>query len=385
MPEKVLVITGTEAAGKTTVVDALVANGKAELVVAVTTRDRRADDMGRYSYKTLARFEKHEADGDLVVSTEYRGKRYGILRTDLQKVLSSGKLAVLTLTPASVGKFLQDYDSETQVLSVFIDADDSALDERVVARGGSPDPKRRELDRTFRSAATYSLSNRNINDTVAAVELLLAGQGRSGILPHQWISGLLKAGMLLEEAEVSGVQAASYDLRLGDEYFYGGRIKRLSSTNPILTIEPYDYAIVTSKERARMPNDVAGRFDLSVGLFSQGVILSNGPQIDPGFEGNLFCLLLNTSSSPVLLRRGHHYATLEMSRMLESSDKPYAGDRQGKGSILDYLPSNAARGAINELKRELEQLRKESSRLQTFFIAALSLMFAVSALLAATR
>jgi hypothetical protein len=70
---------------------------------------------------------------------------------------------------------------------------------------------------------------------------------------------------------------------------------------------------------------------------------------------------------------------------MEASDSPYKGARQGKESILDYLPANAARGAINELKRELEQMRKEGARLQTFFIAALSLMFAVSALFMATR
>lgn len=380
-----LVMTGTEAAGKSTLADALVASGKAMNVLAVTTRKRRDDDQGRYRYTTETAFTRREAAGELVVSTDYRGQKYGILKSDLDDAVASGKIAILTLTPHSVRDFLLRQSAGGPTLSVFVDADDADLDQRITARGGTPDSERRWRDREVKGVATYQLKNDRLDKSLAALELLINGNSRSGVLPHQWWVALLEAGMLLEESDLDNVQAASYDLSLGDEYFYAGRIKRLSSSKPILTIAPYDYAIVTSRERARMPQDMVGRFDLSVGLFSQGVILSNGPQIDPGFEGNLFCLLFNTSSSPVLLRRGHHYATLEVSKILEPSDAPYRGARQGKGSILDYLPSNAAQGAINELKREVEQLRKDSSRLQTFFIAAMSLMFAVSALLAAAR
>jgi deoxycytidine triphosphate deaminase len=385
MAPAVLVLTGTEAAGKSTLADEFVNRLGAIHVVAVTTRDERPDDNGKYRYITPAKFSAHESKNELVVSTEYRTKHYGILKSDLQAAIDSGRQVVLTITPQSVKAFTAGQSSEMDIVSVFLDSDDGALDQRIGERAQNPNAERREVDRSFSGDSTYVIYNSSVDDTFIALEALVNGESRSGILPYQWISKLLRVGLLLEKFDVSNIQAASYDLSLGDEYFYGGRIKKLSSNNPILTIEPYDYAIVTSLERARMPRDIAGRFGLSVGLFSQGVILSNGPQVDPGFEGNLFCLLLNTSSSPVLLRRGQHYATLEFHRILEPSDHPYTGSRQGKESVLDYLPSNAARGAINELKRELEQLRKDSSRLQTFFIAALSLMFAFAAILAATR
>lgn len=54
-----------------------------------------------------------------------------------------------------------------------------------------------------------------------------------------------------------------------------GKIKKLSGADPFLTIEPYDYAIVSCKERACMPRDVIAKFGLTVGLFCQGIILSN--------------------------------------------------------------------------------------------------------------
>ena len=354
-------------------------------MVAVTTRAPRPGDPTPYRHVTKAAFAKYEARDELAVMTQYRGERYGILRADLQDAIDSGRLAVLTLAPDSVASFAEKHSKEIDVVSVFLDAEDTVLNERILQRSNAPDAERRARDRTFSRDATYTIQSVSLPAIAQALQLLVASTDKSGLLPHQWIVTLLNAGLLLEDFEIANVQAASYDLSLGDEYFYGGRVKRLSASKPMLTIEPYDYAIVTSKERARLPRDIAGRFGVSVGLFSQGVVLSNGPQIDPGFEGSLFCLLLNTSSSPVLLRRGQHYATLEFQRILEPSDRPYAGARQGKQSILDYLPNNAARGAINELKRELEQLRKDTSRLQTFFIAALSLMFAFAALLAATR
>lgn len=63
----------------------------------------------------------------------------------------------------------------------------------------------------------------------------------------------------------------------------------------------------------------------------------------------MFCLLLNTSSSPVLLKRRQHYATLEFHKLVEPMYS-YGGQYQAK-NLLHYLPSNAARGAINELKK----------------------------------
>ncbi len=212
---------------------------------------------------------------------------------------------------------------------------------------------------------------------------LWATRERSGVLPGSLIGRLLACGTLLENAEPGKVEGASYDLRLGDEYFYGGQIHRLSDEEPILTLEPYDYAIVTSHEIADLPREISGRFDLTVGLFCQGVILSNGPQVDPGFRGPLFCLLFNTSSSPILLKRRHHYATIEFHKVLWPT-AGYRGHYQAK-TLIDYLPTNAARGAINELKRELEEVRKESKGLQGTTWAILSLVLAMIAVFVSFR
>lgn len=191
---------------------------------------------------------------------------------------------------------------------------------------------------------------------------------------------MIDCGVLLRGTDPKMIKGASYDLRLGDEYYYSGEIRRLSEEKPFLTIEPYDYAIVSCKETACIPRDVIAKFGLTVGLFCQGIILSNGPQIDPGFRGTLFCLLFNTSNRAVHLKRGKHHATIEFNKLIGYAG-PYKGQYQGKKSIIDYIPGNALQGAINELKKEVEQLKSESRIMQNIYLGVVALMFAIISIL----
>ena len=254
------------------------------------------------------------------------------------------------------------------------------MDERLGRRDGQViggARERREIDRKAGTCGLYTVRAGETEATVELIRTLWRTRNRSGVLPRTVIERLVACGTLLERASADRVQEASYDLRLGDEYYYGGRIHRLTDSEPILLLAPYDYVIVTSHEIADLPREVTGRFDLTVGLFCQGVILSNGPQVDPGFRGPLFCLLFNTSSSPVLLKRRQKYATIEFHKTLGPT-VGYTGSYQGK-TLIDYLPSNAARGAINELKVQLEEVRKESRNLQATMFAILSLILAMIA------
>jgi len=318
--------------------------------------------------------------GLLVISAEYAGHLYGIRVGDLQAIENSQKIPILIVTPDSV-QSLNGQNTERPFLTVFIDSPDQILDSRLKGRPAS-DPKiiadQRLSDRAFKSACIYCLDNIRLEATVELLRSLWDYAQVGGVVSERLINLMITCGVLLERASPESVSGASYDLSLGDEYFYAGKIHYLSEREPILTIEPYDYAIVTSHETAALPRDISGRFDLAINLFCQGVILSNGPQVDPGFKGPLFCLLFNTSSSPVLLKRRQHYATIEFHKLFEPT-YAYQGKYLGK-TLLDYLPSNAARGAINELKKELELVRGQSERLQNMTWAILSLVLALIAI-----
>jgi len=273
-------------------------------------------------------------------------------------------------------------------MCIFIDASDEELLKRFQKRqctdiDESEDEhfmEQAKNDRQYASHATYAFKNNEITSSLEVIVALWKHQNTGGALHDSLICKMIKCGMLLDRAEVSRVNGASYDLSLGGEYYYDGKIKKLSDKNPFLTIEPYDYAIVSCKERACMPRDVIAKFGLTVGLFCQGIILSNGPQIDPGFHGTLFCLLFNTSNRAVHLKRGQHYATIEFNKLIEPA-KPYEGKYQGSEKIIDYIPTNALHGAINELKKEIEKLKNESRTMQNIYLAVVGLMFMIISIL----
>lgn len=382
-----IIITGTSCAGKSTIAQKLCNEVDIcfEQVKAITTRSRRQDDLN-YEYVSNEEFDQLLADQNLLVNSTYRGKKYGIKKDEYNKVLSKNKIPLLIITPVSAAELLAK--NQEKYMSIFLDSQDDILLDRLIERSrNTPDKKTKksffeqnEIDRRYQDNSHYIVNNIDLESTVNLITLLWEYQNCGGALSQKIITSMIKCGMLLRNANPKRVKGASYDLRLGDEYYYDGKIQKLSNKKPFLTIEPYDYAVVSCMETAWMPRDIIAKFGLTVGLFCQGVILSNGPQIDPGFRGTLFCLLFNTSNRAVHLKRGKHYATIEFNKLIGYAE-PYEGKYQGKTHIIDYIPENALHGAINELKKEVEQLKAESRIMQNIYLGVVALMFAIISIL----
>lgn len=379
-----IIITGTRCAGKSTLVNYFLGNyDMFSLVKAVTTRPSRNDkEKDNYNFVTEDEFGEKK----LFVDIKYHEYSYGIEETEIKKIISAGKVPVMIISPEAL-KILTSRDDKNLHLSFFIDADDRELNERLKKRELTSDQLeqeiiQRKIDRKFAYKSIYRLKNSGpkFDPELSNLLHLLWGYRKSGGMIHRkLISSLTKFGALLKNATEENISNSSYDLSLGDEYYYKGKIENLSDKDPFILIEPYDYAIVTSKEIANFPNDISGRFDLKVSLFCQGVILSNGTQVDPGFEGKLFCLLFNTSNSPVVLKRGQHYSTIEFNKLIAATDG-YEGIYQSKIGIINYLPTNTLQGGVNELKKEIEKLKTESTKLQTMILGIISLLLGLIAI-----
>lgn len=362
-----IVITGTSGSGKSTVARKICEkyNKDFRVVQAVTTRAQRDDDQDNaYNYLSRLDFDALDHDGKLLVKAGYRGEKYGITKEAVKSVLDDGKVPILILSPEST-KMLQKQATEGQAssfLTVFLDAPDDVLDARLHPGGGQTgegEGRQRAEDREYAKDCLYVLSNGNdvsVDDTAELVCSLWSYRRVGGLLPGRMIRSMIKCGMLLKDADTDKVSGASYDLLLGDRCWQDGDIRELSSDDAFVMLKPGDYAIVSSKEIAHFPRDVAGKFDLTVSLFCQGVILSNGPQVDPGFSGRLFCLLFNTSNATINLKRGEHYATLEFVKLVEPTT-PYSGKYQGKDDIIDYLPSPSQPSVITKLREDVDSLK----------------------------
>lgn len=376
-----IILTGTSGAGKTTIAQKILADSDNYAdAKALTTRAKRDDDGGHYIYIDDLNFENLRPM--FLTSTVYRDKKYAVTNSEIKRINDSGKKAIMIVSPESYQEM--DIRCRQGFLSFFIDADDASLDERIVKRDGGTVSEeirsQRKRDRQFADAPDYIVQNNDIEASVNVIKRLTDLFECGSFLAEKDIRLMIQNGMLVKGATDKNIKGASYDLRLGDEYYYGGEIKKIEEENFRLTIEPYDYAIVSSKEEICLPKDVVAHFGLTVGLFCQGIILSNGQQVDPGFRGTLFCLLFNTSNRPVTIKRNEHYATIEFEKMNQFASK-YKGKYQEKRDIIDVIPPNAMQGAINELKKEIEELKRESRNMQNIYISVITIIIAAISIL----
>ena len=364
-----IILTGTSASGKSTIAKKLCAfNGQFQIVQAITTRQKRVDDFN-YEYISKEEFGQRRSQNEYMVESTYRNEFYAISNIHIQKIIDAGKVPILIITPQSIMNPLRINGVIANFLSFFLDASDAILGQRLSNRGDTFNYEdivhRNNSDRESQAYALYKIiTNRqeDIEEVTNLISWLWKTKNSGGILPSQVLKLLIKYCSLVESETINidNVSAASFDLTLGSSYFQNGQIKELKDNEPNIVIQPGDFIVAGSQERVKMPPSIAGRFDLTVSMFCKGLILSNGPQVDPGFKGILFCLLFNTSNEKIELKKGAHYATIEFHKLIEPSQNPYIGKYQEKEKIMEYLPEIAKFSVIGQMRNDISSLKKES-------------------------
>jgi len=97
---KVFVITGPSGVGKGTLIRTLLERmPELELAVSATTRaPRPGEDHGEhYHFLDDAEFDRRVLEGDFLEHAEYSGRRYGTLRSELEKRTADGASVVLEI------------------------------------------------------------------------------------------------------------------------------------------------------------------------------------------------------------------------------------------------------------------------------------------------
>jgi guanylate kinase len=96
----VFVITGPSGVGKGTLIRTLLERiPELELAVSATTRAPRPgeEDGVHYHFLDNAEFDRRVLEGDFLEHAEYSGRRYGTLRSELQKRTAEGASVVLEI------------------------------------------------------------------------------------------------------------------------------------------------------------------------------------------------------------------------------------------------------------------------------------------------
>ncbi|MCH8342685.1 MAG: hypothetical protein IH983_01715 [Planctomycetes bacterium] len=131
----------------------------------------------------------------------------------------------------------------------------------------------------------------------------------------------------------SGVQPASYDLRIG-RYLWSPASEMpekpidLELNGGAHRIPPYGVVIVQTHETFTMPDNYVGRLGLKSGLARRAIIASLGPQVDPGFRGKLFVTLMNQKPLSHVVKYKDTFLTVEFTELDDKPKKPYQGPYQ---------------------------------------------------------
>jgi hypothetical protein len=187
------------------------------------------------------------------------------------------------------------------------------------------------------NAIAYYNENKNSqNDVIGVCEVLVETIKKPGILCSQQIRTLMRLGIIIYDGNPDKLDGATYNLSVDKEYCLAGvNIHK----DVIITIPPFGYVIVCGKESVNIPHNICGSFDLKVRWFCRGLILSNGPQIFPGYQGRLMCLLFNTAGvdTEINTASDDQVFHFQAQGLNECTDRPYDGRYQRIQSVRDHI------------------------------------------------
>ncbi len=116
-----LVLSAPYGGGKTTIANALVAAREdVGYSISATTRPARPKERDGVDYHFLSReaFDRGVRAGEFLEWAEYGGERYGTLKAELEKVLASGRHAVLDIEIQGARAVRQQYPDSVLVFVV---------------------------------------------------------------------------------------------------------------------------------------------------------------------------------------------------------------------------------------------------------------------------
>jgi guanylate kinase len=161
---RVFVITGPSGVGKGTLIRGLLARiPELELSVSATTRTPRPGERDGVEYHFLsdAEFDRKVAAGAFVEHANYSGRRYGTLRSELERRTAAGIPVVLEIEVQGARQVRRTLPDAIQVF--IAPPSDHALRERLVGRGTDDSA---EIERRLRVAREELAARAEFDHTV---------------------------------------------------------------------------------------------------------------------------------------------------------------------------------------------------------------------------
>lgn len=145
-----------------------------------------------------------------------------------------------------------------------------------------------------------------------------------------------------EGVELTPIQPASYDLRLGSSYITSryGELPAFSAFIPKegLDIPPKTFILMTTLEKVKIPNNICAFLEGRSSVGRTGIFIHNAGLIDPGFEGQITLEIFNASDEFINLKAGMRICQIIFHQMDDYCENPYNGKYQNqKGATASRL------------------------------------------------
>lgn len=177
-----IIVSGVSGVGKNTMINELLKRYmNMYFFKTVTTRPRRPNETDHYFW-TEEQFAEEEAKGAFFETAEVHGFHYGTLYSELDKVASHPEnIYIRDLDVYGNVAFRKELEGKVKVLSIFLEAPDNILRQRLFARGETEERinvrlKRAEMERSFLGNYDHIVENIDFDKAVATLVKIVDSQ-----------------------------------------------------------------------------------------------------------------------------------------------------------------------------------------------------------------
>lgn len=148
------------------------------------------------------------------------------------------------------------------------------------------------------------------------------------------------AGMVCPFVE-DQLKSASYAIQIGDEAIYwddrGRLVQKHLRAGESFTVPANSIVYIKSKEKFRLPNYMAMRFNLKINNVHRGILLGTGPMVDPGFVGHLLIPLHNLTLNPYTFQESETFVWVEFTKTSPHASWDFGSKRETAYLLPDKL------------------------------------------------
>lgn len=180
-----IVMSGVSGSGKNTIINKLRQSHKELLFFkSATTRPRREGEENYY-YFTEEEFAFRKGNREFFETEEVHGYYYGIMNRELEKIITDTEHDYIKDVDVHGNQRLRKYlKGKAKMLSIFLDAPDEVLHQRLLGRGESEERikvrlSRAEMERSCKSDYDLVIENIDLDTTVETIEKAYAKAKKS--------------------------------------------------------------------------------------------------------------------------------------------------------------------------------------------------------------